>query len=221
MTSRPSAGASRSAIWMVVLLVGGYIFAQVLADISATKIVSIFGYAVPAGTLVFALTFTLRDMIHKRLGLEWARVSILAAGGLNLVMALYLSFVAALPSPPFYQFQEEWAAIFAFVPRIVLASITAEVVSELIDGEVYSYWKRRFGGAPQWTRVAVSNGISLPIDSIIFVTLAFGGSLPLPDLLFLMWGQVVIKAIITVVSVPAIYLVREDRQVVFIESKAE
>lgn len=207
----------RSAIWVVVLLVGGYIFAQVLADVSATKIVSIFGYAVPAGTLVFALTFTLRDMIHKRLGLDWARAAIIAAGGLNVVMALYLTLVAALPPAPFWPLQDAWAAVFEQVPRIVIASITAEVVSELIDGEVYSGWKNRFKGAPQWTRVAVSNGISLPIDSIIFVTIAFAGTLPLAALLALIWGQIVIKAIITVVSVPAIYLVRDDRRIVLTE----
>jgi hypothetical protein len=109
--------------------------------------------------------------------------------------------------------------VFEQVPRIVIASITAEVVSELIDGEVYSNWKKRVKGAPQWTRVAVSNGISLPIDSIIFVVIAFAGTLPVQGLLALIWGQIVIKAIITVVSVPAIYLVSDDRQIVLIENQ--
>jgi uncharacterized integral membrane protein (TIGR00697 family) len=212
-----STASDRSAIWAIVLLVGGYIFAQVLADVTATKIIAIAGVFIPAGTLVFTVTFTLRDMIHKRLGLEWARASILAAGGLNLVMALYLALVAALPPAPFWPWQEAWSGIFGLLPRIVVASIIAEVVSELVDTEIYRAWSARMGSAPQWTRVLVSNGISLPLDSVIFIVLAFGGTMAAPELLALAWGQIAVKAIITVLSVPGIYLVREGRQVVLLE----
>jgi uncharacterized integral membrane protein (TIGR00697 family) len=211
--------ASRSAVWAIVLLVGGYIFAQALADVTATKVISIAGFFIPAGTLVFTVTFTLRDMIHKRLGLEWARASIIAAGGLNLVMALYLALVAALPPAPFWPWQEAWAGIFGLLPRIVIASIIAEVVSELVDSEIYSAWSVRMPGAPQWTRVLVSNGVSLPLDSVIFIVIAFAGTMAVPDLLALAWGQVAIKAIITVISLPAIYLVREGRQLVLVEGE--
>jgi uncharacterized integral membrane protein (TIGR00697 family) len=207
----------RSLIWAVVLLVGGYIFAQMLADVAATKIVSIGGFFIPAGTLIFTVTFTLRDMIHKRLGIEWARAAIFIAGGLNLAMALYLYFVAQLAPAPFWPWQEAWSQIFGLVPRIVIASIVAEVVSELVDSEVYQAWRNRMPGAPQWSRVLVSNGISLPLDSIIFITLAFAGTIPLTDLLTLAWGQIVIKAIITIISIPGIYLVREGRPLVLVE----
>jgi queuosine precursor transporter len=216
MTDQETRTIDQSAVWAVVLLVGGYIFAQVLADVAATKIVSIAGFYIPAGTFIFTVTFTLRDMIHKRLGKEWARTAILTAGGLNLIMAGYLALVAALPPAPFWPWQEAWSQIFGLVPRIVIASIVAEVIAELVDTEIYQIWRQRMRGAPQWTRVVVSNGISLPLDSLIFVTLAFAGTMSITELLALAWGQMVFKGIFTLISIPGIYMVREERQVLLV-----
>jgi uncharacterized integral membrane protein (TIGR00697 family) len=138
----------RRAIWIVASLVGGYIFCQLLADVAATKLVRIGDVVLPAGTFIFAVTFALRDMIHKRLGKEWARTSIWLAGILNVFMALYLWAVAMLPAPYYYALAEAWSQIFTLVPAIVFASITAELVSELINTEVYHWWWRTREGFP-------------------------------------------------------------------------
>lgn len=207
----------KRTIWVITVLVGGYIFAQAIADIAATKLVQIGPFAVPAGTIIFTVTFTLRDMIHKRLGMEWARACIWMAAIFNLAMAFYLRAMAALPAPDYYPFTEAWSSIFSFVPAIVLASIAAELVSELIDTEVYQWWRNTRRDAPQWTRVLVSNAVSLPIDSILFASLAFlilpplfgTNALPLAALPPIIAGQILLKAIITFVSMPLIYLVKE------------
>lgn len=207
----------KRTIWVITVLVGGYIFAQAIADIAATKLVQIGPFAVPAGTIIFTVTFTFRDMIHKRLGMEWARACIWMAAIFNLAMAFYLRAMAALPAPDYYPFTEAWSSIFSFVPAIVLASIAAELVSELIDTEVYQWWRNTRRDAPQWTRVLVSNAVSLPIDSILFASLAFLllpplfgiNALPLAALPPIIAGQILLKAIITFVSMPLIYLVKE------------
>ncbi|GAB1458074.1 hypothetical protein MASR2M48_33820 [Spirochaetota bacterium] len=51
-----------------IVLIGAYIAAQMLSDIGSLKIASLGGWAVDAGTFVYPVTFTIRDMIHKRLG---------------------------------------------------------------------------------------------------------------------------------------------------------
>lgn len=213
-------GMSKKTIWAIVALVGGYIFLQALADVAATKLVSVGGFVIPAGTFVFTLTFTLRDMIHKRLGKEWARAAIFIAGGFNLIMAGYLYWMAQLPSPDFIPefVGENWAAVFALIPSIVVASITAEVVSTLIDTDIYHRIMQRFSGKMQFMRVIISNAVSLPIDSLIFVLLAFmvlppllgGGTHTVAECLVIAGSQIVWKAIVTVISLPGIYLVREE-----------
>ena len=55
--------------------------------------------------------------------------------------------------------------------RITIASIIAEVVSELVDTEVYHWFVRRVTTRHQWARVAVSNAVSIPIDNVLFAVL--------------------------------------------------
>jgi len=70
----------RENVFTIVLVIGAYLVAQAVADVGATKLVQVGGVVIPGGTFVFALTFTLRDLIHKRLGKEWARAAIITAG---------------------------------------------------------------------------------------------------------------------------------------------
>lgn len=207
----------RKKVWSVTLLVGGYIMAQAIADIGATKMIDFWGIVMPAGSLMFAVTFTLRDLLHKRLGKEWAKAAIVMAAVFNVVQSGYLAWMTKIPAPPFFQNAEAWGMIFALVPSITFASILAELVSQLIDTEIYEVWRRKLPGAPQWTRVLVSNAISLPADSLIFgvgafmvFPLLFGGDvLPFAAAMQAVVGQIVWKAIITVLSMPFIYAVKE------------
>jgi uncharacterized integral membrane protein (TIGR00697 family) len=209
--------SNKRSVWAIVALVGTYILCQAVADIGATRLVEVAGIVIPAGTFIFAVTFTLRDLLHKRLGKEWARAAIVVAGCLNVVQAAYLAFIGGLPTPAFYPFGETWSAIFAIVPAVTIASIIAEVVCQLVDTEIWAFWRQRLDSLPQWTAVLASNLVSLPLDSFIFGTLAFvvlprvvgGDALPFGVAMSLVGGQIVFKAIVTAISLPTIYLVKE------------
>ena len=204
----------KSTIWAIVLLIGAYVICQAVADVGATKIVQLGKVTLPAGTFVFALTFTIRDLIHKRLGKEWARAAIVCAALFNVFQSGYLALAAQLPYPPFFGLGESWTAVFSIVPAITIGSIAAELVSELVDTEVY-HWARN--KAPQWMAVLWSNMISLPLDSLIFGFLGFvflppffgAEALPFSVAMGIVGGQIIWKAAVTVVSMPAIYLVKE------------
>ena len=209
---------TKTTIRAIVLLVGTYVMAQAIADIGATKLIEIGGVVMPGGTFIFALTFTLRDMIHKRLGREWARMAIFTAAALNVLLAVYMLMLSRLPSPDFFALGDSWNAIFAIVPAITIGSIVAELASELTDTEVYHFWKTRFPAAPQWSRVLVSNAVSLPIDSIVFTLLAFVllppvfGAEAMPfgaAVTRIASGQILYKAAVTVLSLPLIYTVKD------------
>lgn len=194
---------------VVLILAAGYIFLQMTADVAAAKIMNFFGLMVPGGTLVYAVTFTWRDLIHKKLGKRAAQVLIVTAGVTNVLMAVYFMFVVAQPPAPFWAFQEAAQTILGQVPRIVGASIVAEVVSELIDTEVYHLWVTRVTTRFQFLRVLTSNAISIPVDSFVFGFGAFYGIIPVAGIITMAWGQIVLKGAITLVSLPGIYLIKE------------
>lgn len=204
----------------IIVVISAYIGAQMLSDIASVKIGVVFGAAVDMGTFIYPVTFTLRDLAHKNLGKNGARLLILMAAALNLIMALYLRWVATVPSDPGWGLGEAFSAILGPVWRIVVASLLAEVASELVDTEVYHWFVTRLTQRFQWARVLVSNTVSVPLDNIIFAVLAFG---PIPGLeahfLTVPWAVVwqifwfnwIVKMLVTVLSLPLIYLVPERK----------
>ena len=186
-----------------------YVAAQMMSDIGSLRIVMIAGFSIDAGTFIYPLTFTLRDMVHKVAGIKIARMLILAAAGINLVMALFFKIVAILPPDLSVGQQPEFAMVLAPVWRIVGASIIAEVIGELIDTEGYRFWVEKVTDKHQWGRVLVSNALSIPIDSFVFSFLAFWGIMPSAIVFSIFFSNMIIKGITTLISIPGIYLVPE------------
>lgn len=193
-----------------LLVVGGaYVAAQMMADVASLRIIDLAGNAVDAGTLIYPFTFTLRDLVHKIGGKTAARTLIVLAAVINLVMAAYFGLVGRLPADLATGPQLEFGQVLAPVWGIVIASIVAEVVAELIDTEAYSLWVRRFADRHQWGRVLVSNMVAIPVDSALFVGLAtLFGVFPTAAAWSIFWVNVVFKGAVTLVSIPWIYLVR-------------
>lgn len=154
---------------------------------------------------IYSLTFTLIDLINERLGKKGARKVVYTAFLANLLLAAYAQLSIILPYPSFYGGQEAFAGVLGATPRIVFASLTAYLVSSLIDTEVFAWWRERVGRF-RWARVLASNSVSTLVDSIVFITLAFWGLMPV---LSLIQGQYIIKMGITVLSLPLIYLIRK------------
>ncbi len=193
-----------------IVLIAAYIAAQMLADVTSLKIVMVAGMSMDAGTLVYPLTFTLRDMVHKSIGARGARLLIIAAAGINLLMAGLFWLVAILPGDPSVGPQIEFGQVLSPAWRIVMASIVAELLSELIDTEAYRFWVERITTRYQWARVLVSNAVSVPLDSLVFCWLAFGGALPAAVVWTIVRSNIIVKGATTLLSLPGIYLVRGE-----------
>ncbi len=197
-----------------IVAVAAYVGAQVVADVASIKVGVVFDRAVDMGTFVYPITFTLRDVVHKVLGKQAARTLVVTAALVNVAMALYFRAVAGVESVE-GGLGAEFELVLGPLWRIVVASIVAEVVSGLLDTEVYHWFVTRVTRRHQWARVLVSNSVSVPVDNVIFAVGAFG-ALPFlaDDPLTLPWGDVwdifavnlVVKYLVTVLSVPLIYV---------------
>jgi uncharacterized integral membrane protein (TIGR00697 family) len=207
-TSANESLTTRAAV-VLALLAAAYVAAQILSDVASLKIADVFGRAIDGGTLIYPITFTLRDLVHKVAGKQVARVLIVAAAVINLFMAGLFWVVDALPLVADSGAQSElFGSVLGPVWRIVVASIIAEVIAELIDTEIYSAWVRRFGHRSQWGRVLSSNAVAVPIDSVIFAVIAFAGVVPGSIVTEIIFTNIVVKGVVTVASIPLIYTVK-------------
>ena len=209
-----SSWSQNSISQWAIILVASYIAAQMLSDVASLKIGSIGGWAVDMGTFIYPITFTLRDVIHKLMGKRAAQTIILTAGLINLLMALYLMMSAwvasdvgwATGSVPGQDLGLAFSSILSPVWRIVAASIVAEVLSELLDTEVYQWFVNKISTQHQWARVLISNAVSIPLDSAIFCLVAFYEQMPNEVIWQIFVFNMVVKYTLTLFSIPLIYL---------------
>jgi len=202
-----------------IVAVGAYAGAQVIAQVTSLKIGVVGGQAVDMGTFVYPITFTLRDVVHKVAGRRAARTLILTSAVVNLFLAAYLAWTASVDSDPSWGLGAEYEAVLGPIWRIVLASLAAMVVSELIDTEVYHWFVTRVTRRFQWLRVLVSNAVSVPVDNLVFALGAFApvallgtDGLPWATVWSIFWVNLWVKGLVSLASLPLIYTTK-DRQV--------
>ncbi len=211
--------------FLIALLIGLYVGFQMIADIGGTKFMQFnimtLSIVAPCGGLMYCFTYTIRDLIHKRLGKSWAQAAIVVAALVNVVQTLALWIMTLLPPPGFFALGDAWDGIFSMLPYITAASILAEVASELVDTEVYQAIWVHFGERFQWLRVVGSNVVGMALDMVLFAPLAFtilpslfgASAVPLATSLSMgVWGKA-IQVTLMLVSVPWIYLVKSNPEV--------
>lgn len=183
-----------------------YVSFQVIANILSTKItvLPLLGWAVDGGTIIYPLTFTLRDFVHKTLGKKNSRKIVVLAGLVNLVMAGLFYFIGKTPSDSSWAFQQAYEQILMPVWRITAGSIVAQIISELIDTEIFSIVYKKFNDT---FAVLTSNSVSLVVDSLLFCFIAFYGSLPNEIVWQIVYTNIIVKFAMSVLSVPSIKLI--------------
>lgn len=201
---------------VAVVAIAAYAGAQVIAQVTSLKIGVVGGRAVDMGTFVYPITFTLRDVVHKVVGRRATRTLIVACAGVNLFLAAYLGWTARVESDPEWGLGAEYEAVLGPIWRIVLASLAAMVISELIDTEVYHLFVTRITRRFQWLRVLASNAVSVPIDNLVFAVGAFApvavlgtDGLPWATVWSIFWVNLWVKGLVSVASVPLIYVTRD------------
>jgi queuosine precursor transporter len=183
-----------------------YVASQIFANILSTKIaiLPIINLAIDGGTIIYPLTFTLRDLVHKTWGKHNARQIIVIAACLNALMFVLFWLVGKMAPDPSWHFQKAYEQILLPVGRIVAASIFAQIISELVDTEIFSIIYKKIG---ELTAVFFSNLGGLLIDSFIFGLIAFLGSLPFNTVIQIIFTNILIKLIISALTTPAIKFV--------------
>jgi queuosine precursor transporter len=174
----------------------------VIASVISSKIISIGGIVLPAGILAYCITFVASDVISEIWGREKAKQVVLG-GFAALVVCLGLIHLAlAWPGASFWDNHEAYGSVLGAAPRIMMASLAAYLVSQNHDVWAFHFWKETFQGRHLWIRNNLSTASSQVIDSVIFITIAFYGVVPVLPLIA---GQILIKILIAFMDTPVVY----------------
>ncbi len=177
----------------------------VIANVLANKIIIIGSFTMPAAVLVFSATFLITDILSEKWGKKYAHRAVWVGFMANIILAGSVWIAIAWPAAPFAtDTAAQFANVLGMTWRIVIASMVAYLVSQFHDVWAYHFWKRLTGGKHLWLRNNASTIVSQLIASVIFVTIAFYGVMPIVPLIV---GMYIAKVAIAILDTPFLYAV--------------
>ena len=189
----------------LVALAMSFVALLVIANIVAVKPIALNNWVVPAGIIAYPFTFLVTDTISELYGRKVATRIVWYGFGLSIVMVLLVYIGKLLPDADFWDGQSAYDSILGSVPRIVLGSMVAYLVSQHGDVILFHHIRSVTTGRHLWLRNNASTMVSQAIDTVLFISIAFAGSVPGETLWNMMATQYVIKLGIAAVDTPLVY----------------
>ena len=204
MTAHP-AGPRYSGLFVAVAV--AFVACLITANVVSAKLIAVGGFVLAAGIVVFPLSYVIGDVLTEVYGYSAARRVIWLGFGANLLFVVAAAIGGALPAPAFWPHQAAYDQILGQAPRILAASFLAFLVGEFMNSYVLAKMKILTQGRWLWTRTIGSTVVGQACDSIIFVTIAFVGTVPLPAILGIIVTQWLAKCAYEAAATPLTYLV--------------
>lgn len=155
-----------AAIFVALLLI---------SNIGAVKLIELGPIITDGGAVLFPLVYIVGDILSEVYGFKAARRVILTAFAVSILAATTFYLVQLAPPASDWENQEAFESILGFVPRIVLASVIAFLVGQLLNSYVLVKIKERTKEKNLWLRLMGSTALGQFADTLIFCTVAFYG----------------------------------------------
>lgn len=184
-----------------------FVASLLTANIIAVKLIQIGPLILPAGVVIFPVSYILGDVLTEVYGFRWARRAIWLGFIGNLIAVVAIWLAGLLPAPVFWQGQEAYNSILGFTPRLLLASFVAYLFGEFANSTVLAKMKIWTKGRYLWTRTIGSTIVGQGLDSLVFILLAFGGLMAPPEMMTAILSQWLFKSAYEALATPLTYAV--------------
>lgn len=181
----------------------------IIANIQVIKTVEIFGISATLGNVMFASIYLATDILNDIYGRKVAKRAVWLGFSSTLVMIIIMQMSLHFIPAPEDTAQNAFHAIFDVVPRIALGSIVAYIIGQHVDVFIFSLIKKLFSSDKTFIiRAYGSTIISSIIDTALFVSIAFIGSLPGMAVFEIFITTYVLKLVSTIFNVPFGYIAK-------------
>jgi len=204
MKNNSSQDSSRLQFKFFHIVAMMFVFCFVISNVLSVKLAHIGFFLVPAGIVVFPLSYIFSDILTEVYGFQRARQLVWTAIGCNILFVLCAYLAIALPAAPGWaQQQQAFKIVFGIEPRVLLASSTAYFVGDFINCTVLA--KLKLVSRHRWMgfRFIGSTAAGIAADNLIFCFVAFAGLLPITQILWVAAGQYVLKVSYEALMLPA------------------
>jgi uncharacterized integral membrane protein (TIGR00697 family) len=188
-------------------ITGLFVAILLISNLASTKIVEVFWMTFDGGTLLFPLSYIFGDILTEVYGYRRSRKVIWIGFFSAALMSATLAVIGALPAAASWEHQEAFDAVLGLTPRIVAASLIAYWAGEFSNSYVLARMKIATDGKQLWARTIGSTLVGQGIDTLLFVLIAFGGTLPIEILRDVMVSNYLFKCGVETAFTPLTYLI--------------
>lgn len=209
--------------WLFVFLVGLFITNAITAELISNKLIEIplvfsFGdlklgpFVTIVGVLPWPIVFILTDLLNEFYGekairrVSWITAILIAY--CFIIVSIALAVPAKVIPGSNLATDVEFSKVFGQAQMVIVGSILAFLVSQLLDATIFHWIKRKTGNKYIWLRSTGSTAISQLIDSIVVLYIGFvlPGSLSFQQFLEIAPTNYALKLGIAISLTPLIYV---------------
>ena len=194
-----------SPLFLVVAAL--FITALVTANIVAVKLIGVAGFILPAGIVIFPISYIIGDILTEVYGYRAARSVIWLGFICNVIVVLFIWIAGLLPAASDWEGQEAYQRILGYTPRLLIASFAGYLIGEFCNAFIMARAKVLTDGRWLWSRTVGSTIVGEGLDSLVFISIAFAGTVPGTVLGSIILTQWVAKVIYEVAATPLTYAV--------------
>lgn len=172
--------------------------------VTAKQVAFPFGITMTGAVFIFPITYILSDLFSEVYGYRWSRITCYLAFIMNLIMVIFYEIVIYSPAPDYWTYQEAFQTTLGNTPRVLIASLLAFILGDLVNDKVFRKMKAKYPDTIQgfgW-RAIISSLLGELVDSLVFLPLAFIGLMPIPTLAVMTVTQVVLKTAYELIILP-------------------
>jgi uncharacterized integral membrane protein (TIGR00697 family) len=192
-----------------MVMAGIFITSAIVAELISCKIVDIGIYPIIAGIVPWPIVFLLTDVMNDYFGkkavkrLSWITCGLIAFCFLIVFIAVKLPTAAGSPVT-----SEQFNLIFSGSLPIMIGSITAFILSQLLDVRLFELFNRLTKGKMIWLRSTGSTVVSQLVDSYTVLLIGFllPGAITFEQFLLFGITGYVTKLVIAVLLTPFVYV---------------
>ena len=177
----------------------------VVSNIIAVKIAGFAGLTISVSFVLFPISYIFGDILTEVYGYAAARRVIWLGFACNVLAVIAIWLGQILPSASFWENQAAYETILGATPRLLVSSFIAYLFGEFLNSYVLAKLKVATAGRWLWLRTITSTVVGQGVDSVIFITLAFVGTMAGGDLARTIVTQWLAKSAYEALATPLTY----------------
>ena len=187
-------------------IMAAFVAVLLVSNTVANKLVPIGPFVWSAAIVIFPVSYILGDVVTEVYGYARARRIFWVATAASVFMALAYTLADSLPSlDP--QYGGSFHLVLGPAPRVVVASLAGIWCGQFANAWVLSRMKVLTRGRALWARCVASTFVGEGIDTAVFATLLFAGTVPLAVIPTIVWSSALFKTAYEAAVTPFTYLV--------------